>query len=184
MYKIMILNVKNFIVFSLALISLASCTKEGPQGPEGAPGPAGAPGQPGPAGPQGQTGNANVFYSDWITINLRPTSEPDIFVQEIKSTSLTADVVNTGVVLMYYQYADFVYPLPLKPMWFNYEAGRILLLSEDNSPNGNKVRFVAMPGSQKVGNNAAELNKEALEKLSYNQITKSMAIPASGTNIP
>ena len=179
----MILNVKDFIVLGLAVVLVSSCTKEGPEGPQGPQGQAGTPGQQGPAGPQGQTGTTNVFYSDWITINLKSTSNPDIFVQEIKSASLTADIVNSGVVLMYYQFADFVYPLPLKPMWFSYEAGRILLLSENNSPNNNKVRFVAIPGSQKVGHNAVKLDKEALEQLSYNQITNSLAIPATGTNV-
>jgi hypothetical protein len=179
----MILNVKDFFILGLAIILVSSCTKEGPQGPQGKKGPPGTPGQPGPAGPQGQTGTTHVFYSDWITINLRPTSNPDIFVQEIKSTGLTADIVNTGVVLMYYQFADFVYPLPHKPMWFIYEAGRILLHSENNSPNNNKVRFVALPGSQKVGNNSIKLGKKALEQLSYLQIANSLAIPATGTNL-
>ena len=55
--------------------------------------------------------------------------------------------------------------------------------NNNNSPNNNKVCFVAIPGSQKVGHNTVKLDKEALEQLSYNQITNSLAIPATGTNV-
>lgn len=186
----MSLIVKN--VFLLCFISLfiTGCTKEGPEGPQGEPGPAGPAGpagQPGTPGAPGTPGTANVYYSDWITIRLSTTSDPNIFVQQIYSPTITAEVENTGVVLMYYQFADFVYPLPTRPLWFSYQAGRIMLYSENNSPNGGKVRFVVLAGSQRTGfvpnTNAPSLNGAALQSLSYEQLISRLQIPLKGTNI-
>ena len=170
---------------------MTGCTKQGPEGPagpQGQPGQNGNPGPQGPPGPQGETGNTTVFYSDWITVRLSATSEPNLFVQSINASSITADIFNKGAVLMFYQFANFVYPLPLKPLWFNYEAGRILLYSEDTSPNGNKVRFVVLPGSQRVGfvpnPSLPGMSNEGLATIPYEALASQLAIPRSGTNLP
>lgn len=180
-------TVRTLFLFSFAAVLFTGCTKEGPAGPQGEPGPAGPQGPSGPQGQAGTNGTANVFYSAWITIRLSATSEPAIFVQQINASNITADVVDKGVVLMYYQYADFIYPLPTKPLWFNYQAGRIMLYSENNSPNGGKVRFVIIPGSQRTGfaprSNQLGINRESWQSLSYAQLSSQLQLPANGSNI-
>jgi len=179
--------VRSFFFVCFAALLITGCTKEGPAGPKGEPGPAGSQGVPGTPGAPGAPGTTNVFYSDWITIRLSTTSEPDIFMQQINAPALTADVANKGIVLMYYQYADFVYPLPMKPMWFNFQAGRVLLLSENNTTNGGKVRFVIIPGSERAGfapaNNLLGLSKEAWQGMSYAQLSSRLQLPAKGANL-
>jgi len=173
-------KVKAFLFLGLLLLSLTNCTKEGPEGPQGQPGPAGPAGpqgQPGTPGAPGSPGTANVFYSDWITIRLSATNQPDIFVQTINAPSITADVENSGAVLMYYQFANFVYPLPLNPLWYNFQAGRLMLYASNNTPNGEKVRYVVIPGSQKM---SLAPNGKALP---YTQLLSQLKIPASGTNM-
>ena len=184
------LFVKNVFLLSFAFLFITSCTKEGPEGPQGEQGPTGPQGpggQPGTPGAPGTPGTANVYYSDWITIRLSATSDPDIFVQQINAPAITAEVENTGLVLMYYQFADFVYPLPTKPLWFSFQAGRIMLYSENNTPTGGKVRFVVIPGSQRTGfapnSNAPSLTRTALQSLSYPQLISRLQIPLKGTNI-
>ena len=184
------LFVKNVFLLCLVSLFIASCTKEGPEGPQGEPGPAGPagqPGTPGTPGAPGTPGTTNVYYSDWITIRLSATSDPAIFVQQIAAQAITAEVENTGLVLMYYQFADFVYPLPLKPMWFNFQAGRIMLYSENNTPNGGKVRYVVMPGSQRTGfnpdSNMPSLTRTAWQNMSYGQLIRHLQIPLKGTNM-
>ncbi len=176
-------NVLCLVIFSLFI---GSCTKEGPAGAQG---PAGDPGPQGPAGPAGQpgaSGTANVFYSDWITIRLQNTSEPELFVQDIAAARITQEVVDKGAVLMYYEFAGFVYPLPLSPLWYNYAAGRILLLSEVKEPVGKRVRYVIIPGGSAAGRVAggtvAGYSLEALQKMSYEQVVKLFRIPAEGAN--
>lgn len=177
-------TVKTCLFLCLVSLFITSCTKEGPEGPQGAPGPAGPAGQP---GTPGASGSANVYYSDWITIRLSATSQPDIFVQTINAAAITADVENKGVVLMYYQFAGFVYPLPIKPLWFNYQAGRIMLYSENNTPNGEKVRFVIIPGSERTGfaagSNRSEQTATIRNSMPYTELLSQLQIPAKGTNL-
>lgn len=184
------LTVKNVFVFCFFSLQMASCTKQGPEGPQGAPGPtgpAGPAGQPGAPGIPGAPGTAKVYYSDWITIRLSATSEPNIFVQQINAAAITADVENKGAVLLYYKFADFVYPLPIKPLWFNYQAGRIMLYSENNTPNGEKVRFVVIPGSEKTGlapnSNRPVLTRADWQGLPYEELSSYLQIPPKGSNL-
>jgi len=91
-------SIKNFKYFLVALTIFAiysGCKKDeiiGPAGPSGA------------TGPTGPTGNANVSrktiaISDWTNTN-------NYWYADIVDTDITQDIVNNGVVLVYYEIAS------------------------------------------------------------------------------
>lgn len=164
------------------------CTKEGPQGaqgPAGPQGPAGQNGNPGPAGPQGSPGTANIYYSDWITLNLRPTSEPDIFVHDLAAPAITQDIRDKGLVMVYYEFAGFVYPLPIATqLWFNYAVGRMLLLGATNTANGNRFRYVLVPAGTPVNGRIGGNGLRTLAGLPYETVARLYRIPPSGARMP
>jgi hypothetical protein len=133
---------RKFRLLSLLLLAIAfiaiNCTKEGPEGPAGATGPQGpvglggpagpaGPGGPtgpaGPTGPQGPPGTANVIYSAWATspFAIRDTTvDGGTFfrVTHINAPSLTAAILDQGVVLTYMRLTGVITPslLPFTSM--------------------------------------------------------------------
>jgi len=90
-----------YAVFVLFLgVAISSC-----KGDDGTDGIDGIDGATGPAGADGQDGNANVIYSDWIVPTWTASTYYGVQVQEyyITTTDLSLDVVNYGVVLMYWK---------------------------------------------------------------------------------
>jgi len=87
-----------YALFVLFLgVTMSSC-----KGDDGADG---IDGIDGTIGPAGQDGNANVIYSDWIMPTWTASTYYGVQVQEyyITTTDLSLDVVNYGVVLMYWK---------------------------------------------------------------------------------
>ncbi|HEX2534538.1 MAG TPA: hypothetical protein VHK69_12420 [Chitinophagaceae bacterium] len=164
-----------------SIILLGSCTKEGERGPAGSQGEPGEEGPQGPAGPQGEPGSANVIYSDWRTINLAATSEPDIFVQQINAPQLTTEVADQGVILMYGERGGMIFPLPLSTLWFNYRAGEILLLASDLTFEGDKFRYVLIPGGVAAGGRTDGTTD--WRSLSYEEVIRRLNIPAKGAGM-
>jgi hypothetical protein len=88
----------------------------GPQGDTGAQGPQGSPGPQGPQGPQGPTGNANVLvdtftvtnaqwiYNSQYSLETSPGSYTEYFTRydDVTDNAITADVLSTGMVLVYF----------------------------------------------------------------------------------
>ncbi|MCX6317873.1 MAG: hypothetical protein NTW29_11320 [Bacteroidetes bacterium] len=116
------LSLLSLLAFAIVFIA-ASCTKEGPEGPAGATGgqgptgatgatgptgpqgPTGPAGPTGPTGPQGPAGTANVIYSAWATSPFATrdtTVDGTLFrITHINAPSLSASILNQGVVLTY-----------------------------------------------------------------------------------
>lgn len=118
---------RKFRLLSLLALAItfiaASCTKEGPEGPAGGTGaqgptgatgatgptgpvgPTGPAGPTGPTGPQGPAGTANVIYSAWATspFATRDTTVDGTLyrITHINAPSLSASILNQGVVLTY-----------------------------------------------------------------------------------
>ena len=96
---VMLLMLPVFVLFT-------SCQKEGPEGPQGPAGPAG------PQGPQGEEGNANVMSfsfdlnsTDWVDNGT--SGDPGFFIsQDLVVTELTEDILNTGLILVYFANFD------------------------------------------------------------------------------
>ena len=84
-------------IYSFLILSLLSCSKEGPAGPAGPAGPTG------PTGPQGVAGNANVRSTE-VTINPSDwvwNSTNYVYYKDVPFTQITADVMNLGFVMGY-----------------------------------------------------------------------------------
>lgn len=103
------------LVVAIALL-IASCGKDGAQGPAGDQGPAGPAGPAGAGGPagadgeKGDTGVANVIFSEWLdvgyldTFSVNPNDITDttfISFGGIEATKLTNEILNTGEMKVY-----------------------------------------------------------------------------------
>ena len=112
-------------LFAASVALFVSCSKEGSAGAVGAQGPAGSSGATGPQGPQGDTGVANVIYSDWLDVVYNPitdtTAGPTFgdtlsWTATIPAALLTATILNTGDVKVYFNLGSvaqpYIYPVP------------------------------------------------------------------------
>lgn len=121
-------------------------------------------GATGPAGADGQDGNANVIFSDWIVPTWSAGSFYGVQVQEynINTTNLTQDVVDNGVVLMYWKnFNDDVWQLPSSGLGgnliidfsFSENTLHLYVFDEINGTlppalgNPNVFRYVIIPGN-------------------------------------
>lgn len=136
---------------------------------------------------------AGAIYSAWIDVNLiiNPltiVAEQEFYYkQSLPATALTADVVNKGIVLMYYKdKSGMVIPVERDDVYeiqdvdaagnaFNFSAGFVfkqnyisfLVDASDKAQlndNGSAVRYVVVPG------NIA--GRSALAKLPYSEVAK------------
>lgn len=124
----------------------------GPKGATGAEGPKGDKGATGAQGPKGDPGTANVIYSQWLGINF---SQAVFWHAEIMTTKITQDIVDKGMVLVYFRST-----VPNAPVYkLNYNLGNTFLIqsiapgqiilnaSQDYSDPDYRFRYVIIPGS-------------------------------------
>ena len=178
------MNFKSYLVMALgATMLVTSCKKgdTGPAGPKGdtgatgSTGATGATGAPGTNGKDGKDGtNAQVFYSDWITLNLTEIDhtdgeQPDMadfdFMQSISAPKITADILDKGQIFVYVKNSlgtifsidnyygiydkdvtgDYRYALS-----HSYSVGQVNLYTSFNinkiNALNNKVRYIIIPG--------------------------------------
>ena len=84
-----------FLFMSVAVLALASCSKEGPEGPAGATGPAG------PAGPAGAAGDDASFTVNQVTIAAADWGgQPYV---EYVVDFIDADIYEEGMIIAYVQ---------------------------------------------------------------------------------
>jgi hypothetical protein len=215
------------------LFIVASCTKEGPAGPAGSSGPQGPPGTAGtagatgsigpvgpqgpsgpqgpqgPQGPAGPSGTANVVYSDWFaasTLTWADSTHTDLGTisrGNKAATSVTASVIDNGLVLSYYRRATagtkqlpyitgttailMQYFSILKPGTITYfVANQTSGTATGVMPNG-EYRYIVIPGSVGGGRfmqgAAANINIDQLRNMSYEQVLQMFRIPRSGSNM-
>lgn len=164
-----------YVIFVLTCL-LASCSKEGPQGPEGprgeqgakgpqgAQGPKGEKGDTGPKGDKGNTGTANVMFSDWFKV---PSSDwnglgTNIASVDISVPKITKNNLDNITVLVYIKLNTFITSMPFTTLSdgaqfayiYGYQTGAIRLqVSVANStPIGADLvtdlefRYVLIPG--------------------------------------
>lgn len=188
---------------SLVSVLLASSGCDLVRGPEG---PAGAQGEVGPAGPageqgapgengrdgadgmNGEDGDAGILYSDWFDPKSWTSADRfgvTVFSHEVSVPELDADIIDTGVVLVYGKlefYLESFWPsgqVGQLPIDVDYEATGIryvdswdyraevgtLTLEFSNNENlytfleaGNSFRYVLIPGG-------TQLAQEELDEL-------------------
>lgn len=201
----------NSLTYSIILFALlmTSCTKEGPMGPEGLQGeqgiqgeqglqgesglqgPAGEQGEQGNQGSPGEDGNAEVFYSNWISADFTGSSSSLKFMNiKFPDTQPSAfRIKNTHLVLVYFSgYGDGnVYLLPVlnfRGAKFTYGFGSgsaavddILIRAEALSGDlnefqidparGARFRYLIVPPNILVG---SKKNSPDFNKMSYKEV--------------
>jgi len=139
---------------------------------------------------------AGAIYSNWIDVNVVSNTSPYIgegnfdYKQVLPSTAITADVVNKGVVLMYYKNSGgYIVPVDRDDMYplrdadatgaiftikggFIYKQNYLAFLADGYSiditsmnANGSAVRYVIIPGN-------SQGRTEDLSKLPYSEVAK------------
>lgn len=223
-------------LLSIALIFIvSSCTKEGPEGPVGATGaqgpsgvtgatgatgatgpigpvgPAGPTGPTGPVGPTGPAGTpAQVVYSAWATspYTVRDTTVDGSFfkVTHIVAPSLTATILNQGVVLTYMRLSGVIEPSLLP--FVSYAGGGSSIIGTWNTTqkifinratigcnlagcaigmsSSLEYRYVLIPGlvggGRTVNVNGTTYTVDQLKAMSYDRVAAIFHIPAVGAS--
>lgn len=179
----------------------------GPAGATGATGATGPQGPAGPAGPQGPVGSANVIYSSWITtasLSWADTNNIDFGIisrANVISATVTATIINQGVLLGYWQNGNNTYPMPYNlqsggnvyQVSFIAYTGRIMfyianlgtLNASGIIPNGS-ARYIIIPGAvaggRFISGPAAGYTVAQIKSMNYNQVASLFNIPSTGTN--
>lgn len=148
------IRIASWLLLSLSLTIIGCSGDEGPAGP---------------AGPAGPTGSANVIYSEWYspaTWVLGATFGVTERAFTMTTSSLTAEIISHGVVLVYMKFvgtSPAIYQLPVTIVSsgstycfsFRAEPGSVkahyYLVSSPATdpgviPSDNQVRYVLIPG--------------------------------------
>lgn len=166
----------------------------GPEGPEGPQGPIGETGPQGPEGSQGPPGSANVIYSDWMRLGdvaeeyVTTLLSRNYAAYDLPAPELTQELIDQGIVLVYFRLLGAVSPLPItlggfsdaEPYTITFNAsqpGKIIILSQylDNTvntlANSSEFRYVLIPGGVAANASYEELVKD------YGRLVKQFSIP-------
>ncbi len=148
-------------------------------GATGATGPRGETGATGPQGPKGDPGTANVYYSDWITLNV--TGSSGNYEATVITPKITQEILDKGVILMFVKNSGNIYPVPyayatsistlVSTIIPKISLGKIGIYLSYNIFN--PFRYVIIPGSISIGSG----RKKALENMSYKEIQALYNIP-------
>jgi hypothetical protein len=145
---------KSLFLFAF-LLSFSACTIENGPGPAG------------PAGPPGPAGNANVVSTEQIVLNTWIyNNQQNWYAANINVPEITADVLNTGLVMVYQQLNGGANPvwIPLPDTYGNlttnydfYRGGlTVYRFNVDNTipiaPTGMVIRIVVIPDSYRRSN--------------------------------
>jgi hypothetical protein len=188
----------SWLLLCLAFIFIGC---EGDEGPAGPAGPTGA------TGPEGPPGTANVIYSEWFspaTWVAGTTFGVAERAYTMTTSSLTADIISHGVVLVYMKFvgmAPAIYQLPVTIIpsapgstycfMHRAEPGSVkaiyyLLSSPTTDPgviaSSNQVRYVLIPGgvlatsAERAGITSARL-AGSLPSMPYAEVCRLFDIP-------
>lgn len=134
---------------------------------------------------------ATVYYSEWITPSAWLGNSGDWYFN-VDAPDLTADVVESGIILAYVSLDGDVYPAAVRPLpayavganWDflipDYEI--IEFTSDMNSmpfTTGNLFRFVAIPGNIETLKSASleKISEKELRSMPYKDVCKLFNIP-------
>ena len=166
---------KNFrsllVVAGILVVGLISCSK----------------GSTGPAGPVGPAGPDSVTYSTWTPLALTYVTTDTLFEQTISAPSITAGILDSGVILSYVNFKESngtYHVLPTvgllgNALFEDFSVGKINIASvQDYSKL--PYRYVTIPGSLKTGNSAGNIKVKGytiqeLKAMSYEQVQKVLA---------
>ncbi|MDD4857448.1 MAG: hypothetical protein PHD74_04990 [Candidatus Krumholzibacteria bacterium] len=163
----------------------------------------GCTGDTGPAGPRGATGSANVIYSDWYSPSTWDAESEFGVAQRtytMTTTSLTQEIIDRGVVLVYMRFIGFnpeIVQLPFlvnNPAYsfsFRASAGSIKVVYYDTAaptttpiiiPSENQIRYVLIPGgaldaSMQADGSTCEQEIANLKSMSYSEVCRKYSVP-------
>lgn len=170
----------NTIKTTIAILALTmmtlSCSKP-ENGTNGVDGKNGTNGTNGAVGQTGTTGSANVINIGWTTINLNTVG--NIKIGQITDLNISADIINSGTILVYFKSGGAIIPLPYINLsvtpgaYFRYYLETTKLNFESNlSQTSYEVRYVIIPS-----NAARSANLQPNYKtMTYSQVCKSLNI--------
>ena len=127
---------------------------QGPAGPAGPTGPTGPTGAQGPAGPQGEPGTPGTSIQSFIFTNKAVTLTG---TTQLQVPAITQDVVDKGVVLVYFRSTGTTawYPLPYTEddrtiKFSSYDVGYVNIKANFNS-TGLDFRIIVIEGTSLTG---------------------------------
>ena len=140
-------------------------------------------GDVGPAGPAGPAGPDSVSTSAWITLNMSVDTTigtTTYYVQEIAAPAITQTVLDSGIILGYFKYADPSQGTQVfnasEAANITYSVGNAEVLSVGNDWTGYfDFRYVIVPGTLTLANSiksgrAKGLTKSQLQNMSYSEV--------------
>jgi hypothetical protein len=163
----------------------------------------GGKGDTGPAGPKGATGSANVIYSDWYSpATWAAAAEFGIATRTytMTTTSLTQEIIDNGVVLVYMRFFGFnpaIVQLPIVlpdvGLSFSFRAAegsiKVVYYSPAATsttpsiiPSTNQVRYVLIPGgavaaSMQASGLSYEREIANMKSMSYSEVCRTYGVP-------
>lgn len=166
------------ILLSGCLLLMGCEGEEGPQGPKGdkgdtgAPGAQGSKGDTGASGAAGATGTANVIYSDWLAIPVKPNFKGSDYKEYgISAPKVTKEIFDNGMVYAYarsggsastfqlpYSFRNaYTCQIRLAQGWVFYSEdwmapGTVSAawLNNDKTDYFTHLRYIIIPGGQKA----------------------------------
>ena len=153
----------------ITIFGLISCSKTGDTGP---------------AGPQGPAGPDSVVYSAWIPLNFTYNSNDSLFEDTLLAPTITAGILDSGVILTYIQFPDqnnIMHIQPVSSLNYiiseDYSIGKINILSTQDLTDL-EYRYVTIPGSKKANSTAFKVKgytPQELKAMSYDQVQQVLA---------
>jgi hypothetical protein len=141
-------------------------------------------GDTGPAGPQGPAGPDSVVYSAWIPLNFTYNSNDSLFEDTLIAPTITAGILDSGVILTYIQFPDQNNVLHIQPVSSlnyiiseDYSVGKINILSTQDLTDL-EYRYVTIPGSKKANSINIKVKgytPQELKAMSYDQVQQVLA---------
>ena len=136
-------------------------------------------GTTGPAGPAGPAGPDSVMYSSWIPLSLDSNTTDHLWEQTIPAPSITAGILDSGVVLSYIQYTDQNNAIHIQSIaslgsliWDDYSIGQVNMFANLDLSTY-LYRYVVIPGSAKVNGSTAKIKgytPTELKAMTYEQV--------------
>ena len=174
--KTFILKYLLIIVSSISLIFIMNC--EGPEGPTGPAGTQGPQGEQGTEGPEGPAGTANVINSEWITLSDLEAPSDTTFLSrtynkwEISAPEITQEIIDQGVILVYFSLNGAILPLPTtfgggNPIYITFapfQPGILSILAQnlDNTASNLNLaiqfRYIIIPNGMPAKANLVDMN--------------------------
>lgn len=158
-------NIAALFVCILTLVQF-SCSK-----PEN-----GTNGIDGKNGTVGPIGTANVFYSDWAPVTFTGSGT---FSGTILAPKITQEIIDRGVVLVYFKFSNGVYPANLSVgtefIYYGLVVGKINLFKTLSTiSNTTDFRYIIIPGGVSVNGKMAQTD---YSNMTYGQVCQSLQIP-------